>query len=94
MIRNCQKFMGCNFAIILYLSVWKEGEVGMSNPEIFDYVQIAEFQIGTPCICCGEIVILNEEEAHGVCFKLCDGCKEAILFAKEMKTSKVAKRND
>ena len=57
----------------------------MSNSEIFGHAKMVEFQVGTPCMCCGETVILNELEAHGVCFKLCDGCKEAILFAKELK---------
>ena len=57
----------------------------MSNPEIFGNVKIAEFQVGTPCMCCGETVILNEVEARGVCLKLCDSCKDAIKFAKEMK---------
>lgn len=57
----------------------------MGNSEMFGHVQMAEFQIGTPCMCCGETVILNELEAQGVCIKLCDNCKEAIMFAKEIK---------
>ena len=64
--------------------------MGNYNPEIFGHVTMAEFQVGTPCMCCGETVILNEVEARGVCLKLCDSCKEAILFAKEMKKSLTA----
>lgn len=49
--------------------------MGNYNPEIFGHVTMAEFQVGTPCMCCGETVILNEVEARGVCLKLCDSCK-------------------
>ena len=55
------------------------------NPVIYGNVKISEFQVGTPCMCCGETVILSDAEAHGVCIKLCEDCKEAIKFAKEMK---------
>ena len=47
-----------------------------------ELVKIAEFQYGTPCICCGEPVSITELEAHGVCFKLCDECKKAVKFTK------------
>ncbi len=68
--------------------------MGMSNPEIFGNVQMAEFQVGTHCMCCGELVILNELEAQGVCIKLCDDCKKAIKFTKWFLQKHTIRLND
>lgn len=45
--------------------------------------------LGTPCIVCGETVLLTEDEemfVYGGCkiqSKMCDKCKKAVLFIRE-----------
>ena len=49
-------------------------------------VTYAESKLSSPCIVCGEPVELTEVEARGVCVKVCEECKEAIKFAKKLKS--------
>jgi len=46
--------------------------------------EITDSQIAADCICCGKIIYLGHSYS-GLVPRMCDGCKEVIRWAKEIK---------
>ena len=60
-----------------------------------EWVKVPDYQdmIGTECIGCGKLINLGYAQSVLVP-RLCDECKEAIKFAKELMNDQIKNKND
>lgn len=45
-------------------------------------IEIPKYNVAIRCMFCDEPILITEDEAQHIKFKICDECKKAILWAK------------
>lgn len=51
---------------------------------LFGNIETEELKYATKCMICNNLIKISHDDAMGICLKICDECKEAIKFVKEI----------